>query len=1418
MTTSWIRAVVVVGLVAWIAGCGGGSSEPAANQGTATIGAAGGTVLSEDGAQVVFPPKALSVDVTVRIAKDSTGAPPLPAAAFAAGAVYAVTPHGGDFAVHAEVVIPVDQTSFADNEQLLLVTAEPGDTTWRVLSGATYANGKLRALVMRFSFFQAIVVRDFVVPQIVTTIDNKNNIGADGAVLIPPSFVFDFKNSSYTQLGGYSYELVTRLRYPPFASVVSQRVGRLPPLPCAPTSYAHDGAQWRILRNGTEVATTVNHLQYMPLTFMYPRFESEFTDYGSALFNSWYGLQPGFGALHFYGEDNPRIAGYGTPSGRPSDGWAIPPANDPIGNDVLTWRGTAKLTPQAHNGRLGIEVSVPTSCGLTVTAVPLVFQVDLVLQNPYTTYYGVDVDPAAAVASIRSGDSMAYDPRFPVSGAALEFTGIADDGITWEFSTDPVNWQARPLPANVQIRDFADGFTRRWMLYIQNADPAQTGYYRAHACRKGQIYSDLSYPAACANGYPGHLTVVSELPRFTSQPLGQVVAVGETASFTAGNVGAPVPSLQWQQRSIGAAAFGFTAWTNIDGATGATYTTPALTLANTATQYRVWASNALGSIASDSAMLTVVEQLAPPVIQSQPGNLNVTVGGAAVFAATVSGTTPLSYQWRRNGTNITGANSAILTLTNVSAPNDGRYDLVVTNRAGSVTSEPAVLVVTLGTPVALPPTIAAPPASIIVAEGNAANFAVAVTGTGPYTYLWMKNGVQAPIPNGDLPSFGIASVTAADEGTYTVRVTNNVGTVVSAAATLTVGPGSGTPLAPAFTTAPAGLAVLPGGGATFAVAVSGTAPFTYQWRRNGADIVGATGAVLHIAAVNALDAGQYAVEVRNAVGVASSGGVPLIVIGAPVIVQQPSAANAIEGNTVTMSVAASGDGLLYQWTRNQVAIAGATSASYATPALTMADDGAVYGVIVYNGAGLVFSKGAVLTVSPLVAPNFSTQPTDQGVVEPAVATFNAVVGGSPAPTLQWQISIDGGSNWVDIAGATSGSYTTAATVAADSGKQYRLVATNSVGPVASAAVTLTVTAATPPLSVPLSAGKIAVGPFHTCAVKADATAACWGHGSSGQVLPGSTSDFWSPTVIPGLSGVTYVAAGQLESCAIDGTGTLWCWGGGRAMAAIQDGSGVNYTGVKAVAAGFLHRCFIDAGTTVRCWGDNSLGQLGADPALTGSGFVATPVFVNRLNSVPLTGVVALSADGDGNNTCALTSTGEVVCWGNGNYVALPVVTGVTVMRSGSGHACVVMAAGGMKCWGANGNAQLGNRSTTASPVPVNVIDLPGLLGGVTAIATQSTNTCVIPATGRVVCWGAVDPDRLNGTNTFGPTEKGNLAQRVAALSSGRAQTCALVVDGSIECWGSNQFGQLGLGHLNAINSGGPFPPSTSVIGGAIFWH
>ena len=1088
----WMRlgqSAVVWGLAAVLAACGGGNDEPAATPGVATVGAAGGAVLAADGAQIVFPKNALRVDTTVRIAMDSTGAPPLPPAAVAAGPVYAITPHGSAFDELVEVSIPVERADVAGDGQLLLVTAEPGDTHWRVLSGASYYDGKMRAPVMQFSFFRTIRLVNQFMPTLVTKIDGANNIGGTGTARISalanlPFLTRDNYGSCGTSCPIPVNTVVAELSFPTLNTgpnvtpIGFPATAATPPTQCRPVDHGHNAMSFRFTREGRQVfSPTVDHSAVVPRD-PWPRFPG---DGGALGFTDWttigWGAFPGFGALHYYGNESPRIGGlhdanpptqaqidrafaernstagrYVLPAG---NFYALPPASDNTADNLYTWRGNVRWSA-AQNGSVRIDAAIMTSCGLLLDAVPLAFKLDAPPPQGYRTRDVIPLDLYGTSTSVADG-----------AGETLSF-GLYEHGRGWlsndagityrvDFSPNPTTTDWQPVaPAAVTNfrRQTTDPHTFETSLVagVQVNLPAvqvnQSGYYRVFWCGSQGCFAGPAY----------QLVVVQAPPTISAQPAGQTVQVGETASFTVATAGAPAPTLQWQKRSFLAAAFGFLAWTNIDGAIAATYTTPPRALADTATQYRVWATNAQGSVASDIAMLTVVEQFAPPVFQSQPGNLNVTVGGTAVFATTAAGAAPLSYQWRRNGSNVTGANAPILTLANVSALNDGRYDLVVTNRAGSVTSEPAVLVVTLGTQVALPPTIAAPPASITVAAGNTANFAVAVNGTGPYTYLWMKNGVQAPIPNGDFPSFGIASVTAADAGSYTVRVTNNVGTVVSAAATLTVTASTGISVAPAITTPPIALAVLPGAGATLAVAVTGTAPLTYQWRRNGIDIAGATGAVLHIAAATAFDAGQYAVEVRNAVGVASSSAAPLIIIGAPAITQQPAATTAAEGSTAAFSVGVSGDSVLYLWTRNQVVIAGATSASHTTPKLTFADNGAVYGVVVYNGAGIVFSQGAVLTVTPLVAPTVSTQPLSQSVVEPATMTFTVGATGTPAPTLQWQLSSDGGATWANIAGATASSYTTPATAVADSGRRYRAVASNPAGTVNSNGATLTVTA------------------------------------------------------------------------------------------------------------------------------------------------------------------------------------------------------------------------------------------------------------------------------------------------------------------------------------------------------------------------
>ena len=511
---------------------------------------------------------------------------------------------------------------------------------------------------------------------------------------------------------------------------------------------------------------------------------------------------------------------------------------------------------------------------------------------------------------------------------------------------------------------------------LPNLQPAAAGYYRAYGCRAGRTDD-------CVLGAPVRLDVQLDQPRIVEQPVATWVArVGDQIRFrTKVATGLPT-TVRWQKRNLVLSTFGLESWTDV--APGAYTVTPELggeglvaktvgvasellvpaTLADNAMQYRAVVTAAYWQLVTEPGFLNVVEELAAPQIVGQPATQNVVVGSTAVFVATVSGTPPFSYQWRRNGVAIPGANTATLSIANVTAADAGSYTLAVSNRAGTTTSDPATLGVTLGAPADLPPQITAPPASLGVTEGNSASFAVSVSGTGPYTYQWYRNGHQIT-GNATAASYTIDAAVPASEGAYTVRVTNGVASVLSAPATLTVAPRPPAPVtvAPTIVTPPVGLAVLPGGGATFAAAVSGTAPLRFQWKRNGVSIADATGPVLHLPSVSPNDAGQYTLEVMNAAGTAASPAAELIVIGAPTITLQPADASVAAGASATFRVAATGPALRYQWSRNGVAVAGATAASYTTPPVALADSGATYAVVVYNGAGIAFSANAVLTVA-----------------------------------------------------------------------------------------------------------------------------------------------------------------------------------------------------------------------------------------------------------------------------------------------------------------------------------------------------------------------------------------------------------------------------------------------------------------------
>lgn len=175
---------------------------------------------------------------------------------------------------------------------------------------------------------------------------------------------------------------------------------------------------------------------------------------------------------------------------------------------------------------------------------------------------------------------------------------------------------------------------------------------------------------------------------------------------------------------------------------------------------------------------------------------------------------------------------------------------------------------------------------------------------------------------------------------------------------------------------------------------------------------------------------------------------------APTISTQPVSLTVTAGQTATFSETAAGTApLAYQWQKNGANIAAATAATYTTPATTSADNGSTFDVVVSNAAGSITSQRATLTVNPAsAAPTITTQPANQTVTAGQTATFSVVAAGTGPLTYQWQ------ENGTAISGATSNSYTTPVTTAANSGEQFSVTITNAFGNITSSTATLTVNA------------------------------------------------------------------------------------------------------------------------------------------------------------------------------------------------------------------------------------------------------------------------------------------------------------------------------------------------------------------------
>lgn len=527
-------------------------------------------------------------------------------------------------------------------------------------------------------------------------------------------------------------------------------------------------------------------------------------------------------------------------------------------------------------------------------------------------------------------------------------------------------------------------------------------------------------------------------------------------------------------------------------------------------------------------------------------------------------------------------------------------------------------------------------------------------------------------------------------------------------------------VAPQVTAAPQAATVVAGQSAHFGVQASGTAPLSYQWLRDGVAIEGATGATVTLSSVALADSGALiSVRIGNAAGSVSSGAValtvqPLVTIA---IATPPAAAVAQVGGTASFAVAVTvtpdDTAIGYQWLRDGAEIAGATSASYTTPALALADDGARYSVRVSAGnATPVLSAEALLAVS--AAPASSTPAIGAGLdfglalradggvlLLGSSATLDRIVGTAVAGTAARRVTgLDGV--------AVSAGRDTGLAIGRDGRLRGFGVATG--GNLGGSLINGNIDAPQVMGGVDGLVSALASGSY-SLALRSDGSVWHW---------PGTLSfapQQSQPREIAGLTqvqrlvqGPTGGTTGKTQPLAIRADGTVWT----LSWTASTGANGQVHTG-SATRLGTLADV-VDVSCTLHClalrrdgsvlaWGRNAEGQLG--PA---AGAVFT-LPVEQAVVVPGLGeVVAVAATVQ--SSIVVTRDGRVRSWGGRHYhgqgdadpivqpTVIPGLDDAVAISADDRLVYVLLGDGSVRGWGHNANGALADGSLVERRSPV----------------------------------------------------------------------------------------------------------------------
>lgn len=345
---------------------------------------------------------------------------------------------------------------------------------------------------------------------------------------------------------------------------------------------------------------------------------------------------------------------------------------------------------------------------------------------------------------------------------------------------------------------------------------------------------------------------------------------------------------------------------------------------------------------------------------------------------------------------------------------------------------------------------------------------------------------------------------------------------------------------------------------------------------------------------------------------------------------------------------------------------------------------------------------------------------------------------------------------------------------------------------------------------------VGAGIDHSCALLATGVVRCFGSNYYTQLARDPTILVrTSPTAVQGLTtGVTLLEAGNIHTCA-QASGIISCWGNnyglqlgvGGLLGFNDDGArGVpqamttQVTDVVELSMGGTFGCARTSSGGAVCWGSNAQSELG----VTGSFDHVSPTEPSGLS----TGVLQIAAGGS--FACArlaAATDSSVSCWGRnssgqaGQYdMTTPRVapgpvgglgSGVVGLAAGDSHACVIMAASGVRCWGENDTGQLGDGDTTDSYLPV---DVPNTADAA-SLAIGGSHSCLLSTAGEVRCWGSGSSGQIGdglSLPSFAPLVA-PLPSAAVQIVAGTAHTCARLDDSRVFCWGNNVLGQVGDG-------------------------